>query len=93
MNAIQILEELFIYYSWLYETSLTKDWERKWSWAMQSIEKAIEKIRELPPTISQEDINKLQRYDHERETEWGWMEESDEWEYVRYDSLISLLTK
>lgn len=66
------------------EWAFPKSW-----WGIDKFQ-VIEAIKSLPPTIGIEDINKLQRYYMEDNL---WMYESEDGEYVRYDSLISLLTK
>lgn len=92
MNAIQniIQDQINIAYARAWEyTKHSTDWNEFMNQA-EILEEIYDKIKELPLFVSEEDINKLQRYDDRWEC---GVYESKDWEYVRYDSLISLLTK
>lgn len=55
--------------------------------AVKQLESEIKKF--LWRTISEKDLELLQRYD--MDPICAWMDEYIEWEYVRWDSLIQLL--
>ena len=60
---------------------------------LNRIEREKENIRYLPPSLSLEDINKLQRYSitYDAWYDWYLLEKEDDWKYVRYNDLIDLL--
>ena len=84
MNATEILEKIIKEKDKFYFNHEYTDWLRE----------TLERIKSLPSTISQEDIDKLQRYYYQKH--WMVLEYDDsrtDWLYIRYDDLISLLTK
>jgi len=62
MNTLETkIVEIFNKYNWMCDVYML--WEIK------------EALMRLPKSVTREDIDNLQRYDHEYETDWCWMEE------------------
>ncbi len=92
MNATGILQNMIILMSWEWAKLKRIFPDMFYEFAIATLQEAKERISKLPPTISQEDIEKLQRYYYQKH--WMVLEYDNsrtDWLYIRYDDIISLL--
>lgn len=85
-TILKIIEEI------IKEVELCDNWGDNLKKAIQEgmiswLKLVHKRISSLPSL----DIDSLQRYDYYFDWEWTYMDENDNWEYVRYESLVDLL--